>query len=77
MSRAKVYLVADKAWHGQPHPENGKPDNGGDAFYFVAVGPEDTCGRLSGYLNREQFDWLAGLLNVSTLEQVQPSEWQI
>jgi hypothetical protein len=57
--------------YGTPHPDNGKPDNGGDAWYFFVRGPVDVGGRLSGYVTREQFNWLAERIGTPKLPEEQ------
>lgn len=56
-------------YYGSPYEENGKPNNGGDAWYFSVIGPDDFGGRLTGYLSREQFNWVAERLGTPKLPE--------
>lgn len=52
--------------YGEPHEDNGKAGET-DGFYFVLAGTPDEGGRLSGYVTREQFSWLATRLGLPPL----------
>lgn len=54
--------------YGIGHPDNGTDLE--DGFYFVVEGPRYVGGRLGGYLNREQFNWLAEKIGTPKLKDV-------
>jgi hypothetical protein len=55
-------------YYGNPHSDNGSPDTQ-EAFYFVVEGPTYQGGRLSGYVTRKQFNWLADRLDTPKLPE--------
>ncbi len=60
-----VVLLAGRD-HGEPHEDNGKAGEI-DAFYFFVQAPNYGLGRVSGYVTREQFNYLAKSLGLAPL----------
>lgn len=53
--------------YGEAYEGNGDPQ-GTDGFYFIVEGADiEVGGRLSGYVSREQFNWLANLMGLPPL----------
>jgi hypothetical protein len=64
---ARTVMFRPKRMYGEPYDGNGDPE-GVDGFYFTIEGAnEDVGGSLSGYLSREQFNWLAERIGTPVL----------
>lgn len=73
-TRSHTGMFRPKKMYAEPYEGNGDPD-GVDGFYFSVEGRDlDIGGSLSGYVSREQFNWLAGLLGTPPLPDDQRSQ---